>query len=338
MTKLSVSVIIPTYNRAHLIERALKSALAQIKDGDEIIIVDDGSNDNTEEVLKAYRDKIIFIKIKNSGAGAARNRGIKEARCDLIAFLDSDDEWMDGKLALQRKLLESKDEILFTFSDIAITSSQGKIFRNYLKHWHNDSRRWDDILSESFPYSEISSDLKQENDFNVYVGDLYPLLATGIYVVTITLVVRRERALANLYFEEDLPTYEDWICFGRIAKLGPGAYTDIELAWQHSHEGFRLTDASSLVTSETRLKILERLWGKDEKYLFQHGEIYEELIETQKRIRTASLISLGRAKEARIQLKELRNPPSIYRLLALLPGWLASLLLKIRRALRTAFS
>ncbi len=96
----TVSVIIPTYNRAHLLGRAIESVLDQTYQDFEIIVVDDASADETEEVVKSFGDdRINHIRHqKNKGGSAARNTGIKAARGEFIAFLDSDDEWVPKKL------------------------------------------------------------------------------------------------------------------------------------------------------------------------------------------------------------------------------------------------
>lgn len=92
----TVSVIIPTYNRAHLVARAIQSVLDQTYQDFEIIVVDDASTDNTEAVIQQYDDsRIVYLKHEvNSGGAAARNTGIRHARGQYIAFLDSDDEWL----------------------------------------------------------------------------------------------------------------------------------------------------------------------------------------------------------------------------------------------------
>lgn len=99
-----VSVVIPTYNRAHVLNRAIRSVLGQTYQHFEIIVVDDGSTDNTEQVVKAIADdRVRYIRHEtNKGtAAAARNTGIRQACGEFIGFVDSDDEWLPGKLQKQ---------------------------------------------------------------------------------------------------------------------------------------------------------------------------------------------------------------------------------------------
>jgi len=95
---MHVSVIIPTYNRKHTLKRAIQSVYIQSLPPFEIIVVDDGSNDGTKEWVKQKYPGIKYIYQKNSGVSSARNKGIKIARGDWIALLDSDDEWLPNKL------------------------------------------------------------------------------------------------------------------------------------------------------------------------------------------------------------------------------------------------
>jgi len=109
-----VSVIIPTYNRVHLVSQAVQSVLDQTYQDLEIIVVDDGSTDNTEEVVRSFKDsRICYIRHKeNRGGSAARNTGIKAARGEFIAFLDSDDEWLPSKLSKQMTIFQAAPEEL----------------------------------------------------------------------------------------------------------------------------------------------------------------------------------------------------------------------------------
>ncbi len=99
---LKVSVVIPTYNRSLLVQKAIKSVLSQTKPPYEIIVVDDGSRDDTLSVLKNYPVKVLHQE--NRGVSSARNLGIKKSTGDVIAFLDSDDEWKEDKLKNQLTL------------------------------------------------------------------------------------------------------------------------------------------------------------------------------------------------------------------------------------------
>ena len=102
----TISVIIPTYNRAHTLKRALDSVLAQIRPADEIIVVDDGSTDLTAQLIKQNYPQVIYIKQANQGVSAARNTAIEIAQGEWLALLDSDDEWLPNKLETQQALLE----------------------------------------------------------------------------------------------------------------------------------------------------------------------------------------------------------------------------------------
>jgi len=102
-----VSVVIPTYNRAAVVPRAIESVLAQTVTDLEVIVVDDGSSDGTGQILKKmFGDRIRYFAQANQGVSVARNKGMEEARGEWIAFLDSDDRWEKEKLEWQFKALE----------------------------------------------------------------------------------------------------------------------------------------------------------------------------------------------------------------------------------------
>ncbi|MCB9026035.1 MAG: glycosyltransferase [Bdellovibrionaceae bacterium] len=115
MSDFYVSVIIPTYNRAYCLKRAIDSVLAQSFINWELIIIDDASTDNTHDVVKAYNDlRIKYIKLKqNKGVSHARNQGIKLSQFKWIALLDSDDVWLPQKLEKQLLLIKNQPELKF---------------------------------------------------------------------------------------------------------------------------------------------------------------------------------------------------------------------------------
>jgi glycosyltransferase involved in cell wall biosynthesis len=102
-----MSLVIPTWNAARTIGAALDSALGQSVPPDEVIVVDDGSTDETKQVLGAYAERVVYIEQKNAGPAAARNRGLQVAQGNLICFLDADDLFAPDALALLARTLEA---------------------------------------------------------------------------------------------------------------------------------------------------------------------------------------------------------------------------------------
>jgi len=113
---LDISVVIPTYNRYELLKRAIASLYEQTTPPQEIIVVDDGSTDNTKAIVKDFPE-IIYIYQENRGVSVARNAGIQKAKNEWIAFLDSDDEWHSKKLQKQIDFHRKNPDILMSYTD-----------------------------------------------------------------------------------------------------------------------------------------------------------------------------------------------------------------------------
>jgi len=109
----TISVVIPTYNRAKLLAEAVESALQQSRPPDEIIVIDDGSKDNTAQAVARFGRKVRYIQQENAGPAAARNHGVKVASGEFIAFLDSDDLWVKNRLERQLAALEEHPDLDF---------------------------------------------------------------------------------------------------------------------------------------------------------------------------------------------------------------------------------
>ena len=129
----TVSVIIPTHNRSQLLKRAIGSVLNQTYSKLECIVVDDASTDETTEVVASFNDDRIrcFRHKINRHASAARNTGIRHSKGELIAFLDDDDEWMDGKLEQQVNLLQkSPQNIGLVYCWMSYMKSEEELYNN----------------------------------------------------------------------------------------------------------------------------------------------------------------------------------------------------------------
>jgi len=128
-----VSVVIPTYNCARYLPEAIDSVLAQTYRDFEIIVVDDGSTDNTAEVLARYGDTICVIRQTNQGRSAARNAGILAARGEYIAFLDADDVWLPHKLERQVAVMESQPGAAWCYSDYREFGPLGRVAESFFE-------------------------------------------------------------------------------------------------------------------------------------------------------------------------------------------------------------
>jgi len=188
--KPEVSVVIPTYNRAHLISRAIQSVLSQSYQNLEIVIVDDGSIDNTEEVIKSFKDgRIVYIRHdKNKGASAARNTGIKASKGKYIAFQDSDDEWFPDKLELQVK---------------AFNTSSSKVGVVYCGFYRIEADKKIYIPGDNVAQKE---------------GDIHNELLKGNFVGTPAVLVKKECFKNVKYFNENMPALEDWELWIEFSK------------------------------------------------------------------------------------------------------------------------
>ena len=323
---IAVSVVIPTFNRAHLIGRAIESVLGQIEIGDEIIVIDDGSTDETYQAVLKYQDKIIYIRQINSGAGAARNRGVASAKNPLIAFLDSDDEWKPGKLKFQRRLMEKRKDIVFSFTDFSVRGKNGIEEHDFIKNWLRGYTNLTavktiaEILGPPIPYSSLAPLEPNEKDFSVHIGNMYKYELQNNCIFTGCIVVNRETAGSALHFAEDIMTFEDYECYGRLSGAGVGAYLDIETAIQVSHAGGRLTDTNIENSIRARLKLTERIWGQNTEFLKENRADYDKVISQLHMILIKALISNGKNAEARQLLKNNGHSPFYYRIMAALPA------------------
>jgi glycosyltransferase involved in cell wall biosynthesis len=146
------SIILPTYNRAHFLPKAIESVLAQTFEDWELVIVDDGSTDNTKEVVLAYQDlRIVYIYQENQERSAARNNGISQAKGDFICFLDSDDYYLPEKLMNLSKQIKIEDKLVLYFDGI-VTEIRGELIQNPFQSIKNEN--WPEFILTNTLFSQ----------------------------------------------------------------------------------------------------------------------------------------------------------------------------------------
>ena len=190
-----VSIIIPTYNCARYIGRALDSVCAQTYKDYEILVVDDGSTDDTKDVVMQYGRKVAYLYQQNRGVSAARNHAISKASGELLAYLDADDMWYSEKLERQVAFLDAHQECGMIHSEISVINEQ------------------DEILHVRF---------NEETKRSVPQGYCILELLKRSHIQTLTVVERRNCFDRVGGFDERLPIAQDYLHWIMIAAEGYG--------------------------------------------------------------------------------------------------------------------
>ena len=150
-----ISVIIPTYNCAAYLPEALESVWRQTRRDFEIVVVDDGSTDDTDRVLQPWRERIVYLRQANAGVAAARNAGVRLSRGEYVAFLDADDLWMPEKLERTVGALERCPEAALACTDFSVIAADGSIASSYFARIPapRSGMVFDDLLRECFVFT-----------------------------------------------------------------------------------------------------------------------------------------------------------------------------------------
>jgi len=201
------SIILPTYNREKYIILAIESILAQSYDNYEIIVVDDGSKDETEYNLKPFRQKIKYLYQENQGVSSARNKGIKESSGQWIAFIDSDDEWLPDYLETQRNNILNNPECCLHMMNSIQIDKYGK---------------------ETDTFRDNPSDILLRSKLIRPEDPLSFVIRNHLYYLQPTVILRNVLIKAG-GFNEKLSIAEDLDIIARVAHLGPIAIHNIPL-------------------------------------------------------------------------------------------------------------
>lgn len=300
---MDVSVVIPLYNKAPYVKRALLSVLSQTRPPTEVIVVDDGSTDGGSEVVRSIEDKRIRILCQeNAGASAARNRGIDEARSELVAFLDADDEWHPDFLSHCINALQSFPAAVAAFTNIG----RG----DFMVPWIRTSAKGPDpvLLHNYFQFA---------------------LKNRGRGMTSSSVVIWRDILKKIGGFPVGVVRGEDSDTWHRVAWAGPVVYVPSVLAVYHHAPGS--VSAVLMDRAPRQNPIKHKIWPPDEWIDPELIRDAERLFRYQQRWYVSRLLSAGRRVEGwRILLRECRPTPYFAGYLRLwvrsfVPKWLVKL-------------
>lgn len=238
-TKPAVSVVLPTYNRARLLPESIGSVLAQTYSDLEIIVVDDGSTDDTREVVSTIDDRRVrYLGLtKNMGQAIARNAGIGEATANLIAFQDSDDMWLPEKLDMQISALRES------------APNTGVVYTAYERICGN--------RSEVLPSRRIATK----------TGDIHARLLKGNFITIQTTLIGRECFEKIGIFDEGQKTMDDWDLFIRLSGKYHVAFVDRPLV------KYRVRSDSISVDLDRFVRSYERILAKHKEEIPDNSDL-----------------------------------------------------------------
>lgn len=222
------SVIIPTFNRANMTREAVLSVLQQTCDDYEIIVVDDGSSDNTEEALSDLSENIQYYYQENSGVASARNTGLSNSSGQYLCYLDSDDLWPEDKLYLYKKCIEVHSAPAFIFSD-------------FHKHDMTLPKPYEVSNSDMFSYIHDLTTPLSSDTFLIKNDSLFQLLFRGYPMYPSTFAIRRD-VHDHFRWDPGIRKSEDFNLVLRLATRYPLTYINKSLTTVRVHDSNKSAD------------------------------------------------------------------------------------------------
>lgn len=265
-----VSVIVTTYNRSALLARAVDSVLAQTHEELEIVVVDDGSSDDTADVVAERfggEPRVVYVQQANGGLSSARNRGLAVAKGDVIAFLDDDDVWRPWKLELQLGCLRRVPEAGMLWTNLETVGADGSpIDGSSLRDMLSAYRRFtlDELFPQRIPLREVDGTPPALRDGSLYVGDVYSKMTLGNLVASSAVITRERLSRAGTFDETQEPAGGDLEFYLRASREGVVGFVDVPAIVCHVGRTDQLTHPSrSLSLARNHLRTMETALARD---------------------------------------------------------------------------
>ena len=270
---MSVSVVIPAYNRAHRLPAAIDSVLQQRHADVQIIVVDDGSFDDTRLVLSRYGDAVTYIYQTNAGVGAARNTGIRHATGTFIAFLDSDDRWHSFKLSAQLAMFAQCPHVGLVFTDFEIEKPGNGSVKHGASLWAGRELTFPAMTTVTLTRpASAAGDTWPAERIEGSVGPMYRQLLDELPILTSSVIVRRSALTSRTWYAERIALFEDWEFFANVACNTEVGFLNVQTTVQVGHaDPGRLSRCSALDRALSYQRLLERVWLADASFMETHG-------------------------------------------------------------------
>jgi len=281
MNEPLVSVIIPTYNCGRYVEDAVESVLHQTRRPFEIIVVDDGSTDDTGLKLRKYKNRVQVVTQENQGSSKARNVGLELAQGDYVAFLDADDRWRPEKLEWQLACFRELDDVGLVFSDFsAIDPDGGIVATRYLEGAFGVFREYGIALPDIFRTSRRIPGTGPASDsagLLSHSGPVFRELCKGNFILPSTTLFRRSHIeRIGLRFNETYRCAIDQDFHLRFALHHPVAYLDTVTAeYRIGREGKLSGNPNTPQLILNTIETLENVFRERESLRTEHGALFQ---------------------------------------------------------------
>lgn len=282
-----VSVVIPCYNGATFVSEAIDSVLTQSFTNIEIIVVNDGSTDDTAQVLNRYRDVVTTLNQPNGGLASARNTGLRAARGEFVALFDADDVCQPERLSAQVAAMMQLPDVVLCSSDFSAYSGNEILDASHGSAYYRVIGTTAGGLETLYPNRHTLDTTKvpwpdavPATAIELLSGDIYERLVWGNFVHPPTIMARRTAIAATGEFDEGIANGTDYDWIMRICRLGPAAYVNRSLLKYRYSEAQLSSPRNSAQLARDTILAMDKLKERDPALFQRHWSRFQRRIGT----------------------------------------------------------
>jgi len=267
-----VSVVVPAYNCSRFIESAIESVLAQTYKSYELIVVDDGSTDNTAEIIRKYQNKLNYIYQENGGVSKARNAGIMSSKGAYIAFLDADDAWEKNKLEIQMEAMRKFTDVDFVYCGFRHTKNGKMVHNRTYEDTFNIFKEYNCKIENIFEYHSVFE--LNGKTIRFHWGNIYKHLFLGNFILPSSVLFKKESLNKVGLLNEEFRVAEETEFFLKFSKFNKIGFIEIPLLFYEIPESDNLSgkkNTEKLIKAALKIQIDSLMTNHD---YYQENSLY----------------------------------------------------------------
>lgn len=278
-----VSIVIPAFNAADYLPASIESALGQDYPNLEVLLINDGSTDNTRQVIEPYLDKISYFHQQNGGLASARNCGHQKAKGEYIAWLDADDIAAANRISIQIQVFNLNPSVVLVSSEFSAFSEQGGSYSTFSHQYYDMLERY----GLTHIYNQRIEQSYDHQSYSVYSGTVLNEIVFGNFIHPPTVMIKTSTLVTAGDLDISLPTSEDWHYFTKLARCGQFAFVDIPLL------NYRLSENQMSSISRNGERLVQNIVNTTIKIAQQNPDIISK-----DRVRYKNLLGLRQLNAA----------------------------------------